>query len=140
MVDVVDPATRSRMMSGIRGKDTIPEMLVRRFLHARGFRYRLHIKTLPGTPDLVLRKYRAVIFVHGCFWHRHPGCPKAAKPKSNIRFWKDKLEGNAARDRKNIAALKKLGWRCLIVWECQATKGPRLRRLADTLKRSGNTA
>lgn len=120
MSDIVDKVTRSRMMAGIKAKDTAPELVVRRFLHSHGFRYRLHVKTLPGKPDIVLPKYHTAIFVHGCFWHRHLGCPKAAMPKSNIRFWRDKLEGNTVRDRRNIAALKKLGWRCLIVWECEA--------------------
>ena len=110
MTDIVDPATRSRMMSGIRGKDTRPEMLVRKALHARGFRFRLHVKDLPGRPDIVLPKFRAVIFVHGCFWHRHHGCRLAYTPKSNTQFWLDKLESNMRRDKLALTALDALGW------------------------------
>lgn len=119
MTDIVNKATRSRMMSGIRGKDTKPEMIVRRFLHHAGFRYRLHMKDLPGKPDIVLPKYRTVIFVHGCFWHRHPGCPLAATPKSNEKFWRDKLDGNVERDQRNVSALEDVGWRVFVVWECE---------------------
>jgi DNA mismatch endonuclease (patch repair protein) len=134
MADIVDAATRSRMMSGIRGKDTQPELRVRRYLHARGFRFRLHAKDLPGKPDLVLPKYRTVIFVHGCFWHQHSGCPDAVMPKSNRAFWKAKLEGNLRRDVDNIAALRRDGWTCLVIWECETTT-KRLDAIARTLRR-----
>lgn len=119
MVDVVDSATRSRMMAGIRGKDTKPELLVRSYLHRAGLRYRLHAKDLPGKPDVVLPKYRTVVFVHGCFWHSHPRCKYAVLPASNVDFWKQKLDRNRERDRRNKSDLKALGWRVLTVWECQ---------------------
>lgn len=121
MVDIVDRETRSRMMSGIKGRNTKPEMIVRRLLHAMGFRYRLHAKDLPGRPDIVFRRRRAAIFVQGCFWHRHsdPNCRLARLPKSRIEFWLPKLEGNRARDLANLERLSSLGWRVLLVWECQ---------------------
>jgi DNA mismatch endonuclease, patch repair protein len=117
--DIVDQATRSRMMSGIRGKDTKPELEVRRFLHRLGFRYRIHDKHLPGHPDIVLPRYRTVVFVHGCFWHQHPGCKLAAKPGTNAEFWRDKLRGNVERDARSIQRLSELGWRSVTVWECE---------------------
>ena len=123
MVDVVAPATRSRMMAGIRAKNTKPELLVRKYLHGRGLRFRLHVKTLPGKPDIVLPKYRAVVFVHGCFWHQHPNCKLAATPSSRPDFWIKKLTQNAARDRFQVNALRESGWRSLIVWECELRKG-----------------
>jgi DNA mismatch endonuclease (patch repair protein) len=121
VADIVDAETRSRMMSGIRGKNTKPEMTVRRALHAMGYRYRLHARELPGKPDIVFRGRRLAIFVHGCFWHRHtdPSCKLARMPKSRPEFWEPKLEGNRARDEANVAALKAMGWNVLIVWECQ---------------------
>lgn len=118
-MDIVEPALRSRMMSGIRGKDTKPEMLVRRFLHAHGYRYRLHRKDLPGKPDIVLSRLRVCIFVHGCFWHRHPGCRFAVLPKTRTEFWEAKLLGNVARDEQAIKSLNESGWRTIVVWECQ---------------------
>lgn len=118
MPDIVDIATRSRMMAGIRAKNTKPELLVRRGLHAMGFRYKLHEKGLPGRPDLVLPKHRVVIFVHGCFWHRHE-CGSFRWPQSRRNFWRTKLDGNADRDIRHLKALAALGWRCAVVWECQ---------------------
>ena len=118
MADVVDKATRSRMMSGIKGKDTTPEILVRSFLHQAGLRFRLHDRSLAGTPDLVLKKYSTVVFVHGCFWHQHANCPKATMPNSNKKFWRDKLLGNVARDERVCLALKTAGWNVKTVWEC----------------------
>ena len=118
MADVVAPETRSRMMSGIRGKDTRPEMAVRKALHAVGFRFRLHRRDLPGAPDVVLPGRRVAVFVHGCFWHRHEGCRYAKLPATRPEFWKAKLEGNAERDGRNARALRALGWRVLVVWEC----------------------
>lgn len=108
-------------MSGIRGKNTQPEMLVRRLLHAMGYRYRLHARELPGKPDIVFRRRRIAIFVHGCFWHRHPDpeCRLARMPKSRVDFWQPKLEGNRMRDEANVAALEAMGWKVLLVWECQ---------------------
>lgn len=121
MADVVDPATRSRMMSGIRGKNTKPEMMIRKALHARGFRYRIHCKDLPGNPDLCLPKYRAVIFVHGCFWHGHD-CHLFKWPKTRPEFWKAKIERNRYVDEVAIERLSVSGWRVAIIWEC-ALKG-----------------
>lgn len=122
MTDIVDKQTRSRMMSGIKCKDTQPEMKVRRFLHARGFRYRLHVRTLHGTPDICLPKYRVVIFVQGCFWHRHKGCRLAYMPASNVDAWKEKFRHNFQRDRKSFQALIKAGWRIIVLWECELRK------------------
>lgn len=123
MVDVVDSATRSRMMSGIRCKNTKPELLVRKYLHSRGLRFRLHAKKLPGKPDLVLPKYKAVVFVHGCFWHQHSECKYATMPNSRKDFWANKLSENIARDSYQIAALNGLGWRVFVVWECELREG-----------------
>jgi len=109
---------RSLMMSKIRGKNTSPERRLRTLLFAKGFRYRLHLAKLPGSPDLVLRKHHAVIFVHGCFWHRHQGCRYTTTPKSNAEFWLQKLQENVARDSRNIHMLIDQGWRVAIVWEC----------------------
>lgn len=122
-MDVVSKATRSRMMSSIRGKNTLPELVVRELLHSAGFRYRLHRRDLPGAPDLILPKYRAAILVHGCFWHAHSHCSFYKLPKSNVEFWQKKLERNKQRDCDNISALRSLGWRVLIIWEC-ATRKP----------------
>lgn len=116
-MDIVDKQTRSRMMSGIRSKNTKPELLVRRLLHRRGFRYRLHVSGLPGKPDLVFPKYHAVVFVHGCFWHGHE-CKLFRMPGTRTEFWKRKITGNRQRDRRESKALAKLGWRIAIVWEC----------------------
>jgi DNA mismatch endonuclease (patch repair protein) len=121
MADIVDAATRSRMMSGIRGRNTKIEVDLRRALFARGFRYRIEVRSLPGRPDIVLPRYRAVIFVHGCFWHAHD-CSLFRLPASRPDFWKAKLEGNAARDGRAVEALAHLGWRVATVWEC-ATRG-----------------
>ena len=105
-------------MSGIRGKNTWPERILRSALFAAGFRYRLHAKGLPGSPDLVFPKYRAVLFVHGCFWHRHKGCRYTTVPKSNCDFWLEKFDGNVMRDAHNAELLRGLGWRVAVVWEC----------------------
>lgn len=118
MMDIMDSQTRSKVMSRIRGRDTKPELLLRRSLHARGFRFRLCQSGLPGSPDIVLRKWNAVIFVHGCFWHRHSDCRYAATPKSRPEFWLSKFETNVARDRAAQLALRREGWRVAVVWEC----------------------
>ncbi|WP_080493123.1 MULTISPECIES: very short patch repair endonuclease [Burkholderia] len=123
MIDVVDPKKRSLMMSGIRSKHTKPERLVRSMLHAAGFRYRLHRRDIPGVPDLILPKHKAAIFVHGCFWHVHANCRFATIPSSNRDFWQKKLARNRERDQRQIEALKALGWRVLIVWECATRIG-----------------
>ena len=107
-------------MSRIRGKDTKPEMMVRRIAHAMGLRFRLHRRDLPGCPDLVFPKYKTVIFVHGCFWHRHDGCRKATMPKSNIQFWESKFVRNVSRDQFSTAQLRDLGWTTEVIWECEA--------------------
>lgn len=116
--DVVSHETRSKMMSGIRGKDTKPELRVRKALFAGGFRFRLHRRDLPGVPDVVLPGKRIAIFVHGCFWHMHSGCKNAKLPSSRQDFWRDKLARNVERDEVSVAALIRLGWRVLVVWEC----------------------
>jgi DNA mismatch endonuclease (patch repair protein) len=123
MADVVDKATRSRMMSGIRGKNTRPELIVRRSLHAASFRYRLHVGSLPGQPDIVLPRYRAAILVHGCFWHRHSGCRFATTPATRPEFWLEKFQQNVMRDRRNHDALVGQGWRVATVWECDIRRG-----------------
>lgn len=117
-MDRIPPDQRSEVMRQVRGKDTKPEIRVRRLLHRLGFRFRLHRDNLPGKPDIVLPKWRAVIFVHGCFWHQHPGCSRAARPTSNVEFWNKKLDRNVRRDAENIRQLEEAGWRVFVVWEC----------------------
>jgi DNA mismatch endonuclease (patch repair protein) len=119
MTDRLTPAQRHRCMSHIRSKDTKPEMIVRRYLFAHGFRYRLHVSTLPGKPDIVLRKYRTVVFVNGCFWHGHEGCKYATIPEKNSDFWKAKIEANKARDLNDRLQLKNMGWHVIQIWQCQ---------------------
>lgn len=131
MPDVVDRKTRSRMMAGIKGKNTKPEILIRKALFARGFRYRLHDKSLPGKPDMIFPKYRAIIHIHGCFWHMHD-CHLFKWPSTRREFWREKLEGNKARDERNYKELSNLGWRQLTVWEC-ALKGKYRKELADII-------
>ena len=127
--DRVSPAVRSRMMAGIRGKNTRPEILLRSALHERGLRYRLHRKDLPGRPDLVFPRYRAVVFVNGCFWHGH-GCHLFRWPTTRQTFWKEKISRNIERDERNNGALLTQGWRVATVWEC-AMKGPMRSRIDD---------
>jgi DNA mismatch endonuclease, patch repair protein len=117
MPDTVNATTRSRMMAGIRSKNTGPELLIRRLLHRDGFRYRIHVKNLPGCPDVVLPKYKAVVFVHGCFWHGHD-CPLFRPPKSRTDYWSAKIDKNRVNDAKAINALIEMGWRVCIIWEC----------------------
>ena len=118
MADVHNKATRSYNMSRIKGKNTKPEMLVRKFLHAKGFRYKLHDKTLPGKPDLVLPKYKTAIFIHGCFWHGHAGCSYYVVPKTRTEWWLNKINGNIANDQKAILTLENAGWKIITIWEC----------------------
>jgi DNA mismatch endonuclease, patch repair protein len=132
MVDVLTPEQRQLNMSRVRGRDTKPEMTIRRGLHARGLRYRLHDKRLPGRPDLVFPRFRVAVFVHGCFWHSH-GCGLSKLPATRQDFWKQKLEGNAARDLAAINTLRSLGWRVLVVWEC-ALRGPRRMNSDDAIE------
>ena len=122
MADVLTPEQRRLNMSRIRGKDTKPELVLRRGLHALGLRFRLHRKDLPGRPDIVFPRYRAAVLVHGCFWHGHD-CPLFKLPATRLEFWEAKIEGNRARDLRDVAALAAAGWRVLVVWEC-ALKGP----------------
>jgi DNA mismatch endonuclease (patch repair protein) len=129
MVDVHDKETRSFNMSRIRSKNTKPEMLVRKFLFANGFRYRLHVKKLPAKPDIVLPKYQKVIFIHGCYWHGHEGCKYFVLPVSRIEWWKTKIENNKKRDERNIADLLKLGWQPIIIWECELKRDKREKTL-----------
>ena len=119
MVDIVSPQRRSQIMSKIRGRDTRPERIVRSYLHRAGLRYRLYRRDLPGSPDLVFPKYRFVLFVHGCFWHQHPGCKRASMPSTRRSYWKAKLERNVERDRESIRQLHDEGWRVQILWECE---------------------
>lgn len=124
LADIVDPAKRSEMMAGIGAKNTKPELVVRRVLHRLGYRFRLHRKDLPGKPDIVLPKWRTVIFVHGCFWHGHDDCPIFRLPKSRTEFWEAKIRGNQARDARRRFEYRHSGWAMVEVWEC-ALKGPR---------------
>ncbi|WP_445005646.1 very short patch repair endonuclease [Halomonas mongoliensis] len=117
-MDVVDSGTRSRIMRSIKGRDTKPEVALRKYLHSLGYRFRLHRKDLPGSPDLVLPRYRLAVFVHGCFWHRHPGCYYTTTPKTRQTFWEEKLRGNVRRDNGAYMELHSLGWRVLVIWEC----------------------
>lgn len=119
MADRLTPQRRSWNMSRIRGKNTKPEVAVRALLHQMGFRFRLHVRRLPGCPDIVLARWKSAIFVHGCFWHRHPKCRFAYTPKSRKKFWLSKLESNASRDKTVEAELKRRGWNTLVVWECE---------------------
>jgi DNA mismatch endonuclease (patch repair protein) len=117
-MDTLSHLRRSQLMARVRGKDTEPEMIVRRLAHAMGYRYRLHRKDLPGRPDLVFPGHHKIVFVHGCFWHRH-SCKKATTPKSNVEFWKKKFEENIARDDRNILELAERGWDIMVIWQCE---------------------
>ena len=120
-MDIVSPQKRSWMMSRVRSRDTAPEKAVRSLVHQMGFRFRVHKRSLPGSPDIVLARHKKVVFVHGCFWHQHKGCPSASKPKSNQGFWNAKLEENVRRDKSSQGALDQMGWKSLVVWECDLT-------------------
>ena len=119
MTDTVSSGKRSEIMSRIRGRDTKPELIVRRIAHRLGFRFRLHRKDLPGTPDIVFPRHLAVVMVHGCFWHRHSGCKYASSPKTHVRYWENKFKGNIVRDKRSEMALRDLGWRVMVIWECE---------------------
>jgi DNA mismatch endonuclease, patch repair protein len=127
-LDTVSKSVRSRMMSAVKNRNTSPELRVRSLAHRLGYRFRLHGKDLPGRPDLVFRSRRKAVFVHGCFWHQHaaPKCPGGRAPKSNLRYWAPKLAKNVMRDRRNLAALKALKWKALVVWECETRNEVRL--------------
>lgn len=137
-MDVLSREKRSQIMASVKSSDTKPEMLVRRYLHAHGFRYGLHNRKLPGSPDIVLRKYKTVIFINGCFWHGHEGCKYYRLPKSNIEFWQTKIERNRQRDVETIEALKAKGWRVITIWECElrniAQRGETLIQLVKDIK------
>ena len=122
MIDIVSPEKRSAMMSGIRGKNTKPEIIIRCMLHRIGYRFRLHRKDLPGRPDIVLSKWRTVIFVNGCYWHGHEDCHLFRPPKSRTTFWVTKIEGNRARDQRNHIALQDAEWKVIVIWECAISK------------------
>lgn len=136
MADCLTKEQRHKNMSAIRNKDTKPEILVRKYLFSRGFRYRLNYSCLPGHPDIVLHKYRTVIFVNGCFWHGHDGCRYFVLPKTNTEFWNNKIKGNKERDIKEQKELAAMGWHCITIWECQlksSTREQTLESLAYTL-------
>lgn len=126
MADRISPEKRSWNMSQIRAKNTKPEILVRSLLHRLGFRFRLHVRSLPGCPDIVLKRWRTIILVHGCFWHRHSGCKQAYTPKTRKKFWLTKFQGNIDRDRKTEQLLRNAGWKLITVWECEANDSERL--------------
>lgn len=122
MADVHSKETRSYNMSMIKGKDTKPEIVVRKYLFSKGLRYRKNVKDLPGKPDIVLRKYNTCIFVNGCFWHKHEGCRYFVWPKTNLEFWQSKIEANVRRDLQNYALLRESGWKVIVIWECELKK------------------
>lgn len=136
MADNLTAEQRRRNMQAIRSKNTSPEMSVRKFLHRNGFRYRLHVRSLPGSPDIVLRRYSTVVFVHGCFWHQH-GCVRTALPKSRKRYWKPKLLNNIARHAEQVKQLHALGWRAITVWECQIRGHALQRKFKPLLAKRG---
>lgn len=129
MVDIVDRRTRSRMMASIGATNTAPELAVRRYLHAAGLRFRIHDRQLPGRPDIVLPRHRITIFVHGCFWHRHPKCRYTTTPAANAAFWRDKFASNVRRDKAKAELLEREGWNVLVIWECQTCEPDELDRL-----------
>ncbi len=137
MADRISKERRSWNMSRIRSRDTSPEMRVRSFLHRHGYRFRLHDKNLPGSPDVVLRKHRTAIFVHGCYWHRHQGCKQGAyfpkDPKQGVEFWRDKFVNNVQRDKKNRMLLEDLGWNVAVIWECQTKNDEMIKEQVDNI-------
>lgn len=137
-MDIVDKARRSTMMAGIRSKDTQPELRVRQIAHSLGFRYRLHRRDLPGSPDLVFPRLKKAILVHGCYWHRHPNCRYAYSPKSNTEFWEDKFRRNQERDRQAVSNLRSGGWDVLVIWECETRDARKLQgQIAEHLGKAG---
>lgn len=134
MADVHSQEIRSYNMSKIKGKNTKPEILVRKFLFANGLRYKLHDKKLPGKPDLVFPKYKTVIFIHGCFWHGHEGCRYFVIPKTKTKWWQDKINGNIQNDNKNISLIREMGWKVLTVWECDLKSDKREKTLEALMK------
>jgi len=132
-MDIISKERRSWNMSRIKGKDTRPEIAVRSLIHKMGYRFRLHRKDLPGKPDIVLPKYNTVIFVHGCFWHRHKGCKYAYTPKSRVKFWKDKFAETVNRDKQHLKQLKENGWEVFIVWECETKDMDKLKKILNKM-------
>lgn len=143
MSDVMTSEQRSRCMAAIKGKDTKPEMIVRKYLFSRGLRFRVQVKKLPGTPDIVLPKYKIVVFVNGCFWHGHEGCKYFRLPKSNVEFWREKIERNIERDKESMKALFDLEWKVIRVWECElrnkANREAILNKIYNSITTSGNS-
>lgn len=135
MVDTVSRAYRSEIMARVGSRDTKPELYVRSQLHLRGFRFRVNVNALPGNPDIVLPKYQTVVFVHGCFWHGHqdPGCGLARTPQSNVDFWREKVTTNRQRDMRVRVELEEMGWKVLVIWECELEHESRIKRLADEI-------
>lgn len=135
MADNLSPVQRSRLMSKVSGRDTKPEIIVRQFLFRQGFRYRINVRTLPGSPDIVMKRYKTIVFVHGCFWHGHKSCRAAKLPKTHIEFWQEKREKNLERDARIVKELKSMGWAVIVVWECEIkNKTKRGSRLPNLLK------
>lgn len=130
----VSPKSRSKIMASIRSKNTKPELAVRSALHRMGFRFRLHCSHLPGKPDMVLPKYKAIVWIHGCFWHGHSRCPIAKRPQTNVDYWRPKIDRNIARDRKNRGELKQRGWCNLVVWECETLNEQEFKRKMKSIK------
>lgn len=128
MIDVFSSEKRSRIMSRVRSYDTEPELKVRSIVHRRGYRFRIHQDKLPGNPDIVLSKHKKAIFIHGCFWHSHKGCPRSKRPTSNFSFWQDKLDKNQERDKRVQKELQHLGWKYLVIWQCEIKKDDRLQK------------
>ena len=137
-MDNLTKENRIKNMKSIRSKDTTPEMIVRKYLFRHGLRYRVADKRYPGKPDIVLPRYKTAVFIHGCFWHQHQCCRRAVIPKSNVEYWEPKLQRNVERDKENIEALHRLGWRTIVVWECELTKKRRAETLAKLYKEITN--
>lgn len=135
MPDVFSKEKRSWIMSRVKGRDTKPEILVRSFLHRMGYRFRIHRRDLPGNPDIVLPRFGKVVFVHGCFWHGHKACPRSKRPTTNEDFWNKKLDGNIERDKRFRLELRRMGWKVLVVWECETRKPERLLRKLERFLR-----
>jgi DNA mismatch endonuclease, patch repair protein len=135
MADVHEPEVRSYNMSRIKGKNTKPEIMVRKFLHANGFRYRLHEKKLPGKPDIVLKKHITAIFVHGCFWHGHEGCKYYVVPKTRTQWWLDKINRNKQKDEESYKTLREEGWNIITIWECELKRGKRKKTLKTLVEK-----
>jgi DNA mismatch endonuclease (patch repair protein) len=136
MADIFTKGKRSQIMSSISAKETRPEIAVRSFLFRRGFRFRKNVKTLPGKPDIVLHKFKTVVFIHGCFWHGHQKCKRASLPKTNKAFWSKKIKGNTKRDERNYSDSKKIGWRLITIWQCQLRNHKMFESTMESLTRS----